>query len=416
MAVHLYMSKWPHQLLLLLLLLSIVVVLLLILLLLVFGLLGIVLLLFLALFQLAELFPFLRKAISLGLVVGDDDVVEDGPTLDLPQIKANEAEVLVLVHAVVVLVLWVGDSLCLPDALVGRVGDPLPVPLALVGRVVLHRSLPLTVLLVIPVVGLLRIAVHCSLLLNPVVGLLVLRIVNHGLVRPVIGLLVSWIWNLLRLQDLPVLLDGALVDLLLINLDPNCVVRLQNHPVHVRGALTLLLVCQVRLLQDVLALVVENKMCPRSITALVGAEHEVVNCGVAKGGGIRHLGADLDITPAALHVLLVLGLVLDDEILASVAEGVKRCGDAKKLGVLSGLKTRVLCLVLEPLARGGCPLSLCALAFLPLAGRPAALPAATKSLREVDLARGKGQGAQAECALHRWRFPAEASNQTKLET
>mmetsp|Transcript_118987 Transcript_118987/g.348458 ORF Transcript_118987/g.348458 Transcript_118987/m.348458 type:complete len:246 (-) Transcript_118987:535-1272(-) len=245
MAVHLYMSKWPHTLLLLLLLLSIVVVLLLILLLLVFSLLCIVLLFLLALLQLAEIFPLLRKAVSLGLVVGDDDVVEDGPTLDLPQIEANEAKVLVLVHAVVVLVLRVGNLLCLPEALVGRVGDPLPVPLALVRRVVLHRCLPLAILLVIPVVGLLRIAVHNPLLLNPVVGLLVLRIVNHGLVRPVIGLLVSWIWDLLWLQHLPVLLDGALVDLLLINLHPNGVVRLQDHPVEVRGAFTLLFVGKV---------------------------------------------------------------------------------------------------------------------------------------------------------------------------
>merc|ERR1719192_3280149 len=113
---------------------------------------GVVFLLFLCLLHLAEVLPLLREGVRLRLVVRDDDVVEDRAALDLPQIEADEAEVGVLVKRVVVLVLRVGDLLGLPEALVGRVRDALDVPVALVRRIVLHRRLPLAVLLVVPIV------------------------------------------------------------------------------------------------------------------------------------------------------------------------------------------------------------------------------------------------------------------------
>ena len=100
--------------------------------------------------------------------------------------------------------------------------------------------------------------------------------------------------------------------------------------VHVGGALALLLVGQVGLLQHVLALVVEDQVRALGVAALVRAEHDVVRRGVAEGLGVAELRPDLHVAAAALDVLLVLGLVLDDQLLARIAEGVKARGEAEE--------------------------------------------------------------------------------------
>ena len=97
-----------------------------------------------------------------------------------------------------------------------------------------------------------------------------------------------------------------------------------------RSALALLLVCQVRLLQHVLALVAEDQVRALGVAALVGAEHDVVRRGVTERLGIAELWPDLDVAAAALDVLLVLRLVLDDQLLALVAEGVEASGEAEE--------------------------------------------------------------------------------------
>merc|ERR1712228_326671 len=102
--------------------------------------LGLFLLLLLCFFKLAQCFPLLQEGVGLSLVVRDDDVVEDCATLHLPQVKSNEAEVVILVHGVIILVLWIRYLLGFPMALVRWVRDPLCGPLALEGWVVLHWS------------------------------------------------------------------------------------------------------------------------------------------------------------------------------------------------------------------------------------------------------------------------------------
>mmetsp|Transcript_27444 Transcript_27444/g.81762 ORF Transcript_27444/g.81762 Transcript_27444/m.81762 type:complete len:424 (-) Transcript_27444:20-1291(-) len=350
--------------------------------------------------DLANGLPLLGEGVGLGPVVGDEDVVEDGAALDLPEVEADEAEVGVLVHLVVVLVLGVGDLLRLPHALVGRVGDALHVPVALVVRIVDHRSLPLAVLLVVPVVRLLGRGVDDALLLHPVVRLLVLRVVHHGVIGPVGGLLVLGVADLLGLQELPVVLHAPRVDLLLVDLDLDGVVRLHGQPVEVGGALALLLVGQVRLLEDVLPLVREDEVRPLRVAALVRSEHDVVDRRVAEGGKVILLGANLEVASAALHILLVLRLILDDEVLARVAERVEPGGDAEELGVLRSLDASVLLLVREPLARSGDPLPRGPLGVLPLAVHPSALPAVAEGLREVDLAAGNRQRPDAQRPPH----------------
>merc|ERR1712048_1006334 len=99
-----------------LVLISVIVVVVLVLLLLIIRLLGIILLFLLALLHLAHLLPFLREAICFGSVICDDDVVENRPALHLPQIEADEAEVAILVNAIVIFVLWICNFLCFPKA------------------------------------------------------------------------------------------------------------------------------------------------------------------------------------------------------------------------------------------------------------------------------------------------------------
>merc|ERR1712113_1156628 len=175
-------------------------------------------------FKFAQSLPLLGECISLRCIIGDDDVIEDGAALDLPQIEANEAEIIVLVKGIIVNKLRVCNLLRLPDALVGRVGNALDIPIALVGWIVLHRRLPLAVLLIIPVIWLLGVCIDDALFICPIIGLLVIWVVHHGIVGPVRWFLVIGIGDLLRRQKFPILLQGAIVNLLLINLHPHSVV------------------------------------------------------------------------------------------------------------------------------------------------------------------------------------------------
>merc|ERR1719410_754220 len=360
-----------------------------------FGFLGIVLFLLLGLLEFAESLPLLGEAIGLRNIIGDDDVVEDGSSLHLPQIKSDEAEIIELVDGVVILILGVGDLLGLPDALVCRVANALDVPLTLVSWIVLHGSLPLAILLVIPIIRLGGVSIHNPLLICPIIWLLVLWVIHHGIIHPIGGFLVVWVVDLLWLQHLPILLDGALVDLLLINFNPNCIVGLDNQSVQVRGALALLLVRQIRLLQNIFALVSEDQVRPFCVPTLVRSEHDVVHSGIAELGCIVHFRAQLDVAASALHILLVLGLVLDNQILVCIAEGIKAGRNAEELGILAGLDALILGLVVVPFACACDPLAGGSLAVLPLAHCPPVLPARAESLRKQNLAAHKAHRSDA---------------------
>ena len=52
--------------------------------------------------------------VSLSLVIGDDDVIEDGATLRLPKIQANETKQIKRVDGVVIDELWIVDLLGVP--------------------------------------------------------------------------------------------------------------------------------------------------------------------------------------------------------------------------------------------------------------------------------------------------------------
>merc|ERR1712048_1446304 len=273
-------------------------------------LLGLLLFLLLATLKLVGRFPLGRKSISLSSIISDDDVVKDGLGFHLPQVETDEAESIILVHTVIIDILRIGDSLGLP--------------LSLVLGVVLHGGLPLTILLIIPVIRLLGIGIHNTLLLDPVSRLGILWIIHHGCVHPITRLLVIWVWDDLWLQELPVILHVSGVHFRLVNVHLDGVVGVQSQSVQVRHTPRgILLVGKIRLLQDILALVVEDQMSSLGVSALVRAKHDVVRSWVTEGGWVLNLRANLDIATTALDVLLVLGLVLDDQALAFVTEGIK---------------------------------------------------------------------------------------------
>merc|ERR1712187_302513 len=109
----------------------VVVILVLLILLVVSCLLAVILLFFLGSFDLAQCFPLLCEGVSLGLVVSHDHIVKDSTTLDLPQIEANEAEVIKFINTVIVLIFRICNLLCLPNTLVSWIGDSLAIPIAL---------------------------------------------------------------------------------------------------------------------------------------------------------------------------------------------------------------------------------------------------------------------------------------------
>merc|ERR1719474_355542 len=133
----------------------------------------------------------LSRLLSLSRIVGDEQVVENGTRLDLPQVEADLAEFVVLaeIFRVISIVLRIVNLRMHPGALVCRIVDLARLPLALVFRVVNHRWLPLTVHLVVPVLWLGGIRVDYVLWFIPVFWLLIFRIINLCPIIPVLWLL-----------------------------------------------------------------------------------------------------------------------------------------------------------------------------------------------------------------------------------
>ena len=87
--------------------------------------------------------------------------------------------------------------------------------------------------------------------------------VSHALIRTLYYMFIRQAATppVLGGQKLPILLHGTFVDLLTINLYSGSVVWLQDQAIDMRSAFIFLLVCQIRFLQHIFALVVEDEMC-----------------------------------------------------------------------------------------------------------------------------------------------------------
>jgi len=247
--------------------------------------------------------------------------------------RTHSAHGLELGGSLVLKVVRVGDLLGGPDALVVGVVDQRSRPLALVLRVSLHGSLPgttarglvtlgvldkrghpVTVFLVIPVLGLLGLRVRDleGLVLEPVSGLLGLGVLNLessllipigrllglgvgdlGLLNPVGGLLVFRVVNLGGRVDRgsEVLEEGTVLEGSAVNLELEALVGADDQGVegglladtsHGRVLEVLLLV-----LASLGVLVAEDEVDLVGGTALVGTEHDDVGGGVGELLGVK---------------------------------------------------------------------------------------------------------------------------------
>merc|ERR1712136_505523 len=281
-------------------------------------------LLFLLLLNFTESLPLGNERVCFSNIIGDDDVVKNGTALDLPQIETDEREILIPVHAVVINKIGVGYLFRFPNSFVVRIGDLLHGPLTLEIGVVLHGRFPLSILLVIPILWFLGLCIDDPLLLNPVIGLLVFGIGHHGRVHPICWLLVLGILDLLRRKQFPIVLHRTAVDFGFIHQDGDGIVWLHNETVDMGGAVHILFVWEVRLLQHIPALVLEDQVSALRITALVGSEHDVVGSWITECGKVIYLATNLHVTSTTFDVFLILGLILDNQLLAFIAERFER--------------------------------------------------------------------------------------------
>ena len=286
----------------------------------------------------------LGPLLSLGLVIGDKDVIKDGAGLDLPDLDTDVLEGGVGVELLVLLEVGVLDHGVLPDALVGGVGDAARVPLALVLGVLDGGGLPLAVGLVVPVLGLGGVGVSDALGdVVPALGLLVLGVVHVGVVDPVGGLLGLGVLDHLGGHHVPVVLEVAVLDLDVVDAHLVGVVGVDDEGVEVGHVVAL--AADVALDEVVGPVVGEDHVGLLVGAADIGAEHDVV---LAVGGevlGVAEgvLGEELQVAAAAVDVLLVLDGVLEDELLVLVAELVGDLGAVDvEARVLRGLEALAL--------------------------------------------------------------------------
>mmetsp|Transcript_143897 Transcript_143897/g.253859 ORF Transcript_143897/g.253859 Transcript_143897/m.253859 type:complete len:348 (-) Transcript_143897:88-1131(-) len=335
------------------------------------------------LFSTAERLPLSCKSISRSRFIGNNNVVKDSAGLHLPEVNPNEAEI-ELGELRVVKVFRVGDLLHLPNAYVLIVLYLLRSPLALPSVIVHHRCLPITILLIVPIVRPDGRWIRNAPLLHPTIWLLVKRVIHLGIVMPILGLLVVRILDLLRLQQLPIFLEFSPIDFRLINVHLTCVVVVQGQSVQMGCSYHLLLVRHVMLLQHIIAPVSKDQMSPLLVAAPVWTEHDVVLSRIAKHLAIILLhGAHLDVATTTINILVILDLVLDDDVLAPIVEWWEIGGNVIEPIIRECLQASVLLLVTKILTSIQLKLTGGAIFFLPFTFHPAGLPRIVKSFSKI---------------------------------
>jgi hypothetical protein len=153
-------------------------------------------------------------------VVSDEDIVEDGAGLDLPQLEANVLQIVEAVDLEVGRVIRVVDLWRMPCTLVVGVFDAAGLPRTLVLRIVNKGRFPLAILLLVPVLGLGGVGI-CNLGGNVVVPLWfdILRVVNVLAVIPVFRFLGVGVVDCGRREQIPVLFEFTGGTLLEVNED-----------------------------------------------------------------------------------------------------------------------------------------------------------------------------------------------------
>mmetsp|Transcript_21262 Transcript_21262/g.49960 ORF Transcript_21262/g.49960 Transcript_21262/m.49960 type:complete len:510 (+) Transcript_21262:227-1756(+) len=318
---------------------------------------------------LVALAPGCLAIISRNLLVkSDEDVVEQHVTTVGEQLDTDTNHGLNVVRVLIDEVVRVLNLLGLPHPDVLGVLDAGDLPLALVVGVLLHgalplsapsllalgvgdlRSLPLAILLRVPVIrlggrrvrNLKRLVIHpvsgldsilignvLRRILVPVIGLGGVRVIDHLLVHPVLRLLVLGVINHLRGIDrrLHALQQVALLHQSVVDENLKSVVGADDKRVDMSALVVDRLrgILEVLLLEDTAdrVLMAQDEVDLVSHSTTIRSKHDSVRrLGVERGGLERLLrGENLDVTTITAPLLLSADLVLDHKRLVLVIKG-----------------------------------------------------------------------------------------------
>merc|ERR1739838_246863 len=281
----------------------------------------------------------LSDLLGLGSIIRDKEVVEDGARLNLPQIKTNVAHILTLVKVIVGGVVGVVNLGVNPGSFVGGVGDLFGLPFALVVGVIDERVLPFAVHLVIPIFGFDGVLVGNVFGLLPILGFDIGFIGDGLIIIPVFGFGCLGVLDGLGGEEVPVLIQTARFDLLVI--DENLVFVVGREDEGVEMGEDVILAADILLDEVVLPLVAEDYVHFLGAgSADIGTEHDLVGRLSVHLSLVKVAAKHLQVPAAAVDVLLVLHGELDHEGRVLVRNGVELGRHSVETGVLGSLETQ----------------------------------------------------------------------------
>merc|ERR1739838_194621 len=267
----------------------------------------------------------LSDLLGLGSIISDKEVVEDGARLNLPQIKTNVAHILTLVQVIIGGVVWVVNLGVNPGSLVCGVGDLL--------------GLPFAVHLVIPIFRFDGVLVGNVFGLLPILGFDIGFIGDGFIIIPVFGFGCLGVLDGLGGEEVPVLIQTARFDLLVI--DENLVFVVGCEDEGVEMGEDVILAADILLDEVVLPLVAEDYVHFLGAgSADIGTEHDLVGRLSVHLSLVKVAAKHLQVPAAAVDVLLVLHGELDHEGRVLVRNGVELGRHSVETGVLGSLETQ----------------------------------------------------------------------------
>merc|ERR1739838_493896 len=274
----------------------------------------------------------LSDLLGLGSIISDKEVVEDGARLNVPQI-------LTLVQVIIGGVVWVVNLGVNPGSLVCGVGDLLGLPFALVVGVIDERVLPFAVHLVIPIFRFDGVLVGNVFGLLPILGFDIGFIGDGFIIIPVFGFGCLGVLDGLGGEEVPVLIQTARFDLLVI--DENLVFVVGCEDEGVEMGEDVILAADILLDEVVLPLVAEDYVHFLGAgSADIGTEHDLVGRLSVHLSLVKVAAKHLQVPAAAVDVLLVLHGELDHEGRVLVRNGVELGRHSVETGVLGSLETQ----------------------------------------------------------------------------
>merc|ERR1712227_714925 len=174
-----------------------------------FGLLFLLLILFILhlLFRIFSLAPgFVSDLFGFFGIIGDQNVIENGTGLDLPQIETNFANLVIFAQlfGLISIVFGILNFGVHPFAFVLRVINLTGFPFSLVFGVIDHGWLPFTVHFIVPILGFGGIGIGNVFGLIPILGFGVFGVIDFSPIVPIFGFAGFGILDHLGWQKVPV--------------------------------------------------------------------------------------------------------------------------------------------------------------------------------------------------------------------